>query len=261
MKRILVLLVAGVLALSFGGVSQAASKYYDGYHFKMYVVSDRGGTKREKSYRGRPFVTAYSEERYSIKLVNPLPVKVAVNLIIDGLNSLTGEPVRDPAHGMKWIIPPYGTIQVRGWQHGDDYGRRFYFTSRDESYAKWQGDRLSRQLDVNCGVIAAAFFWSESSLVARNQPVAPQAAPGGPPAMLYQKRSERPFEAGTGSGESFHHDVDVVDFHYDTGMYAPNDMVVIYYDFENEPYRPEPRPVPGYKPPRRPHFAPDPHQP
>ena len=204
-------------------------------------------------------------ERYSIKLTNPLPVKVAVNLIIDGLNSLTGEPVNDPADGMKWIIPPHGTIRVRGWQHGDDYGRRFYFTDRQESYAKWQGDRLSRQLDVNCGVIAAAFFWSERSIVTRNKvtdspPTAYFYKEGSPPAMMQQKKAGRPFEAGTGSGESFQHDVDVVDFHYDTGMYRPHDMVVIYYDFE-EPYRrPEPRPVPGYQP-DRPHFAPDPYQP
>ena len=37
-------------------------------------------------------VLAEPEERYSIRLHNPLPVRVGVNLTLDGLSTITGKP-------------------------------------------------------------------------------------------------------------------------------------------------------------------------
>src|SRR5207244_1210913 len=52
----------------------------------------------------------------------------------------------------KWVIEPYGTIYVRGWQMSSENARRFYFTTQRDSYAA----RLGQV--ANLGVISAVFF-------------------------------------------------------------------------------------------------------
>src|SRR5688572_9659817 len=75
------------------------------YGFTVEVVGDEEGSKAESWRDGRPFVAARAEERYAVRLHNPLPVRVAVNLTVDGINSITGKPsgIED---GAKWIIEP-----------------------------------------------------------------------------------------------------------------------------------------------------------
>src|SRR5258708_27766900 len=62
------------------------------YGFRVEIVNDAEGVKPEAFKNGRPFVAASKGERYSVRLYNPLPVRVAVNLTVDGLNSITGRP-------------------------------------------------------------------------------------------------------------------------------------------------------------------------
>ncbi|HYO99755.1 MAG TPA: hypothetical protein VER76_06160, partial [Pyrinomonadaceae bacterium] len=52
----------------------------------------------------------------------------------------------------KWVIPPYGSITVSGWQMSSTRARRFYFTNERDSYA----NKLGRPSDM--GVITAVFF-------------------------------------------------------------------------------------------------------
>src|SRR6185295_11767179 len=52
----------------------------------------------------------------------------------------------------KWVIEPYGTISVRGWQMSSENARRFYFTTERDSY----GAKLGQT--ANLGVISAVFF-------------------------------------------------------------------------------------------------------
>lgn len=85
------------------------------YSFRMEIVSDMDGIKPETFKNGRPFVAASKGERYSVRLYNPLPVRVAVNLTVDGLNSITGQP-SGIADGQKWMIGPYSSITIPGWQ-------------------------------------------------------------------------------------------------------------------------------------------------
>src|SRR5581483_8830589 len=53
---------------------------HQNYGFRVEIVDDSQGIKSEASKNGRPYVTAYKGERYSVRLYNPLPVRVAVNL-------------------------------------------------------------------------------------------------------------------------------------------------------------------------------------
>jgi hypothetical protein len=111
-----------------------------------------GGSALEQyPARGRVYIEARAGAEYKLRVRNPLPVRVAVALAVDGLNTIDAQ--RTTAHDAgKWIIEPYGTITVTGWQMSRTRARRFYFTSEQDSYA----NKLGRAEDV--GVISAVFF-------------------------------------------------------------------------------------------------------
>ncbi len=72
-------------------------------------------------------------------------------LSVDGLNTIDARHTSAwDAH--KWVIEPYGTIFVRGWQMSSENARRFYFTTERDSY----GAKLGQT--ANLGVISAVFF-------------------------------------------------------------------------------------------------------
>jgi len=246
------------------------------YGFRVEVISDQEGVKREGVRFGSPFVTAKKGERYSVRLYNPLPVRVAVNLTVDGLNSISGKPC-GISDGQKWVIEPYSSVTIPGWQVNGGESRRFFFTDKPKSYAKWQGDNLDRDLAANCGVIGAAYFWDQRELdryyderpLTRNtyrpypysssqemesRSSVGKAAAGAPAAnrdlgerKKEASRDDRPEEAGTGMGERHSHPTIQVNFDYNTGMYKLSQALVIRYGFEEKPV-PHPFPEMGYAP-------------
>ena len=111
-----------------------------------------GGGPLEVLYgRGRRYVEAREGAEYTVLVRNPLPVRVAVALSVDGLNSINAR--RTSAwDASKWVIEPYGSIRISGWQMSSTRARRFYFTTERDSYAA----RLGRASDL--GVITAVFF-------------------------------------------------------------------------------------------------------
>lgn len=111
----------------------------------------RGYPLEQYPANGRVYVEARAGAEYSLRVHNPLPVRVAVALAVDGLNTIDARrtTARDAS---KWIIEPYSTITVTGWQMSRTRARRFYFTSEQDSYA----DKLGRAEDL--GVISAVFF-------------------------------------------------------------------------------------------------------
>jgi hypothetical protein len=233
------------------------------FTFAVEVVSDREGRKREGHRWGGPFVTAHPREEYRVRIHNPLPVPVAANLSIDGLNSISGEP-GSPAEGRKWIIEPHAWVDITGWQVSDREARRFVFTSREGSYASWRSNAWGRDLSVNCGVIGVAYFWSQRALddYYHDNPVvisrprwtpgdrggalgsAPRSAmePSGAPAGEAQQR------AGTGMGQRESNPVREVRFTYDRGMYDVKDALIIYYDFADTEPKPRPFEDGGFAP-------------
>src|SRR5215213_10441740 len=101
--------------------------------------------------RGRRYVEAREGAEYEVVVRNPLPVRVAVALSVDGLNTIDAR--RTSAwESSKWVIEPYGTVRIKGWQTSSTNSRRFYFTTERDSYAA----KLGRASDL--GVITAVFY-------------------------------------------------------------------------------------------------------
>jgi len=125
--------------------------------FSVEVLID-GVPTTEYAARARRYVEALENAEYELRIHNPTPSRVAVALSVDGLNTIDARHTSAwDAH--KWVIEPYGTISVRGWQMSSENARRFYFTTERDSYAAKLGQA------ANLGVISAVFFRE------RNQPV------------------------------------------------------------------------------------------
>jgi hypothetical protein len=101
--------------------------------------------------RGRSYVEAIEGAEYEIRIRNPLPSRVAVALSVDGLNTIDARRTTS-WNASKWVIEPYGTIKVTGWQMSSERARHFYFTSERDSY----GAKLGQT--SNLGVVSAVFF-------------------------------------------------------------------------------------------------------
>jgi hypothetical protein len=100
---------------------------------------------------GKGYVEAIESAEYEVRIRNPLSYRVAVALSVDGLNTIDAR--RTTAwNASKWVIEPYGTINISGWQMSSDRARRFYFTSERDSY----GAKLGQT--SNLGVIQAVIF-------------------------------------------------------------------------------------------------------
>jgi hypothetical protein len=251
------------------------------YGFRVEILNDDEGVKPESFKNGRPSITASKGERYSVRLYNPLPVRVAVNLTVDGLNSISGK-ASGISDGQKWMIEPYSSITIPGWQISGGESRRFFFTEKPKSYAKWRGDVTGQDLAANCGVIGAAYFWNQQelddyydnhplyrnsqaymrypearvkkqSMFSADGAMANASSAAGMSDDFSSMKSAMPSapppeQAGTGMGERESHPTTEVAFNYNTGMYSLDQAVVIYYDFAQAP---NPFPEQGYAPEMR----------
>ena len=160
------LLLALLPFLALAPLPAAASMAGSG--FGLSVVVD-GAARPEYADRGNLYVEAIRGRDYALRITNPLPVRVAVALSVDGLNTIDARhaPAWD---SRKWVLGPYETIIIEGWQVSGDAARKFVFTGEKDSY----GARLGKT--ENLGVIEAVFFRERPRPVARDQ-FAP-AAPG-----------------------------------------------------------------------------------
>ena len=141
--------------------------------FRMEVLLD-GGPVPEYVARGITYVEALKGKDYEIRLTNPLGIRVAVALAVDGLNSIDARHT-DGRTAQKWVLDPYQTIIIRGWQVNGGQARRFFFTTEENSYGGWLG-RME-----NLGVITAAFFRERvryyDDRIERPAPVLPRSGP------------------------------------------------------------------------------------
>lgn len=119
-----------------------------------------GVSLQEYVARGRRYVEALEGAEYEISLRNTLPTRVAVALSVDGLNSIDAKHTTS-WNASKWVIGPYQTIRIGGWQMSSERARRFYFTSERDSYAAKLGQT------ANLGLISAVVFRE------RVRPIAP----------------------------------------------------------------------------------------
>ncbi|HYN24169.1 MAG TPA: hypothetical protein VES69_03895, partial [Pyrinomonadaceae bacterium] len=150
-----------------------------------------GRSLEEYHAGGKSYVEAIAGAEYEVRIRNPLPYRVAVALSVDGLNSIDAR--RTSAwNASKWVIEPYGTIQIGGWQMSSERARRFYFTSERDSYAAKLGQTS------NLGLISAVFF-------REIRPIPIPIAPPPRPRPRYEEdgaRSQKRSEAPTASAEA-----------------------------------------------------------
>lgn len=128
----------------------------------MEILVD-GRPLRELTADRGTYVKARKNRNYTVRLRNDTGARVAVALAVDGLNSIDAKhtAARDAA---KWVLSPYETAEIQGWQVDDGHARKFLFTSEEKSYGAWIGD--SR----NLGVVSAVFFAEQSREVCCVEP-------------------------------------------------------------------------------------------
>ncbi len=126
-------------------------------NFELDVVVN-GRPLQEYYARGRTYVEALQGAEYELRLRNPTSERVAVALSVDGLNSIDARHT-SAWNASKWVIEPYKTITIGGWQMSSERARKFYFTNERDSY----GAKLGQT--ENLGVISAVFFREQRRIV------------------------------------------------------------------------------------------------
>jgi hypothetical protein len=189
---------------------------------RLEVVVD-GRAVHEYQALGTRYVEALKGKEYAIRLHNPFDVRVAVALSVDGLNTIDASRT-SAATARKWVLGPYETVTISGWQVSMSQARRFYFTSEEASYAQRLGQ------SANLGIISAVFFRerapvrvvplaSQSRDEARGQAGAPAPSSAGAGAAERNAgRADKAESAGaareefaaTGIGDRAEHDVTLV---------------------------------------------------
>jgi len=173
--------LAAALTIAFLAIGAGARPAFavDRGAYSMDVLVD-GVPLQEYEARGTSYIAALKGREYSVRLRNNTHERIAIALSVDGLNSIdaTTTSMRD---GRKWILGPYQTITIDGWQTSLDTSRRFFFTSEKKSYGEWLGNT------TNLGIIAAAVFRERRPVpppVCRgwrcpgNEPIEPLGIPG-----------------------------------------------------------------------------------
>jgi hypothetical protein len=110
-----------------------------------------GVSQPKFAHNGRLYVEALKGREYAIRLRNPYPVRVAVALSVDGLNTIDARETT-AVDARKWVLAPYEIITISGWQTSSTEARRFEFTTEARSY----GAALGKT--ANLGMISAVFF-------------------------------------------------------------------------------------------------------
>jgi hypothetical protein len=208
MRKILFLLIFAC------GAARASSS--GGFGVAVLVNDD---ARPEYAARGNVYVEAMRGANYSLRLTNPMPYRVAVALSVDGLNTIDARHT-DSLTAAKWVLEPYESTVISGWQVNDRTARRFFFTNEDNSYGAALGQT------ENLGVIEAVFYRERPRRVQALSPSEKKNEPmAAPPATADAQAGGY---AATGMGDRTRHDVETV--HLDLEK-VPVAVVRIRYEF------------------------------
>jgi hypothetical protein len=163
-----------------------------------------GALQPRYAHGGRWYVEARKGREYAIQLRNPYAVRAAVALSVDGLNTIDGRETT-AADARKWVLGPYETITISGWQTSQTEARRFEFTTEARSY----GQALGKT--ANLGMISAVFYRERVPIVtpdasneytARGAPAPESSAPAKQEAAAAARRDNSALDeyAATGMG-------------------------------------------------------------
>jgi len=205
-----------------------------------------GAPQTRYAHDGRWYVEALEGREYAIRLRNPYPVRVAVALSVDGLNSIDARQTT-AAGARKWVLGPYQTVTITGWQTSASHARAFEFTTEERSY----GQALGKT--ANLGTISAVFFRERAPQYSlRREQQAPRRqseAPAAPPATgLSSNKAEADAYAATGMGRRTEHAVEQVWLDLED---APAASVNIRYEFRPQLVRLGIVPAPAHGDPLR----------
>ena len=117
---------------------------------RIEVLVD-GKPLTEYAARGTTYIEALHGREYALRLTNLGDRRIAVALAVDGLNSIDAKTT-SASRASKWVLGPYQTTTISGWQVSSTDARRFFFTTEEESYGSWLGR------DTNLGVIEAVVY-------------------------------------------------------------------------------------------------------
>jgi hypothetical protein len=137
-----------IVSLFLLGIGNAFSR--DGLSPTVEVIVDKRPVPKYY-HKGTIYIEAKNKKKYSIRIKNPLGERIAVALSVDGLNTIDAKRT-EARRAVKWVIDPYGTIEIKGWQISDKKARQFFFTTEEKSYAAEIGRT------GNFGLISAVFF-------------------------------------------------------------------------------------------------------
>jgi hypothetical protein len=173
------------------------------------VLSD--GVPRPTYFaRGTTYIEALRGREYSLQISNPMPYRVAVALSVDGLNTIDAKHT-DGWNASKWVLDPYESITIDGWQVSESSARRFYFTGERDSYGASLGQT------ENLGVIEAIFYRERRQEITEDREYRVQPAPPPPAArsgVLGQSKESDDY-AATGMGDRTRHDVTTINIDLD----------------------------------------------
>ena len=217
--RLILSMTAFVLALLLGAgtailqnrPADRLTKPYSNFELDVLV---HGRPLPEYYARGRTYVEALHGAEYELRVRNNSPDRVAVALSVDGLNTIDARHT-SAWNASKWVIEPYQTITISGWQMSSERARRFYFTNERDSY----GAKLGQT--ANLGVIAAVFFRERRPvpIIRPPQPITRDKSDRmeAPEQSARAQGAPRPQDnAATGIGRNVHHDVRWVDMDLDS---------------------------------------------
>ena len=179
-------------------------------------------------HNGTTYIEAIRGANYSLRLTNPTPYRVAVALSVDGLNTIDARHT-DARGAAKWILGPYESTVISGWQVDELHARNFFVTGERRSY----GARLG-QTD-NLGIIEAVFYRerrpriSEYAPGQRVPPPPTESMNGTAPKAEAQKRDALSDDyAATGMGRREQNEIEMVNIDLES---QPAASVRIRYEF------------------------------
>jgi hypothetical protein len=140
-------LAALLASLSFLAIPAPAAERSG---FGLTVLVD-ASPRPEYGMDGKIYVEAIKGREYQLRITNPLPCRVAVALSVDGLNTINAKHT-NARSASKWVLEPYQTITISGWQINGSEARKFYFTGEKQSYGAFLGQT------EDLGIIEAVFF-------------------------------------------------------------------------------------------------------
>lgn len=205
-----------ILALLFFALCSSQSFAAGTSGFAVNVLVD-DTPRAEYFHRGTVYIEAVRGASYSLRITNPTPYRVAVALSVDGLNTIDAKHT-DARNASKWVLEPYESTVISGWQVSNRAARSFFFTGERHSYGASLGQT------ENLGVIEAVYFRERRHDVEMYRPSfsegrsgAMNSAPGGSPAPSAKaQRSDAADDyAATGMGSKERHEIEMIDIDLD----------------------------------------------